>query len=339
VDPLTHTLAGVGLAQAFFRKRLGPRAVPILALASNLPDVDVAVHFTLDPTAVLLRRTFGHSIFLLPLWAALLAWLFRRRHRDLSWRLLFGVCLLGAVVHVFFDLVNSFGVVLLWPFSDARPELAIIFIIDFILTGLLLAPLLVCAPRALRGRLPALSRLSLAAVGAYVVFCGALRFVAGRELSRELERESAAAGRLEAAVAERPPPIEFSYVFPEPLGPHRWRGVARRGGEYGVYLIRPLSGGIERRKAVRTDAGHPRVEAARATRLGRRLERFFKAPVWRLEGDSEVSVGDLRFRPLALEREAVFVYVFEVGDDGIASEIPRVGRSAESPESPPAEAR
>jgi membrane-bound metal-dependent hydrolase YbcI (DUF457 family) len=325
VDPVTHTLVGVGMAQGLFRKRLGTRAVPILALASNLPDVDVAVHFTLDPAAVLLRRTFGHSIFLLPLWAALLAWLFRRRHRDLPWRALFGACLLGAVVHVCFDLINSFGVVLLWPFSDARPELAIVFIIDLILTGLLLAPLLLCAPRSMRARLGALSRASLAAAGAYVVFCGALRLMAGRELSRELERDGNATG---------PPPVDFSYVFPEPFGPHRWRGVARRGGEYEIYLIRPLSGSIERRQAVRTDAGHPRVEAARATRLGRRLERFFKAPVWRLEGASEVSVRDLRFQPLAFEREAVFVYAFEVGADGVASEVPRVGRSGDSPAPP-----
>jgi membrane-bound metal-dependent hydrolase YbcI (DUF457 family) len=330
VDPVTHTLLGVGMAHAFFRRRLGPRAVTILAVASNLPDVDVAVHFTLDPTAVLLRRTFGHSVLLFPLWAALLAWLFGRRHRDLSRRRLFGVCLLGAAVHVFFDLVNSFGVVLLWPFSDARPELAIIFIIDLILTGVLLAPLLLSSPRAMRARLGSLSRISLAVAAAYVLFCGALRIAAAGELGRELARD-------QPEGAARPVAVDFSYVFPEPFGPHRWRGVARRGDEYRIYLIRPLSGSIERRGEQRTDAGDPRVEAARATRLGRRMERFFKAPVWRIEGESEVSVRDLRFQPLAFEREAVFAYTFDVGKDGVVSEVPRVDRSS-APQEPSAPA-
>ncbi|MBI4715240.1 MAG: hypothetical protein HY760_04780 [Nitrospirae bacterium] len=39
-DTVTHTLIGVGLGNAFFRRRIGPPALVILAVASNLPDVD-----------------------------------------------------------------------------------------------------------------------------------------------------------------------------------------------------------------------------------------------------------------------------------------------------------
>ncbi len=73
MDPLTHTLVGVGLANGLFRHRVGPAAVPILAIAANLPDVDTIVHITGDPAALLLRRTFGHSILMAPVWLLLLA--------------------------------------------------------------------------------------------------------------------------------------------------------------------------------------------------------------------------------------------------------------------------
>ncbi len=333
MDPITHTLIGAALGNAFFRRPLGRAAVPVMALASNLPDVDVAVHFTLSPTAVLLRRSFSHSLFTIPALCALLAILMSRAWPGIGRRALFGACLAGALVHVFFDLVNSFGVVLLWPFSGWRPELAMVFIIDFFLTGLLLLPLLACLPRRLRPRLQAASRAGLAAAAAYLILCGAARFQAGRLLA-------------EQSAALEPPP-DFTYVFPEPLGPQRWRGVARQGGAYHVYLLRPFSGGAELALLVGTQRGDPRVERVRGTRLGRRLEWFFKAPVWRVrEGvdaaslgveddlgnppefgaskggagaagaDTVVSVYDLRFTSLVARRPAVFGYSFRLIDAG-----------------------
>src|SRR6266705_2593141 len=161
MDPVPHTLVGIGVANAFFRRRLGREAVPALAVASNLPDLDAIVHLSFDPRALLLRRTFGHSILLLPFWSAGLALVLSRFAPHIGFRRLLGLSLLGAGVHLVFDLVNSFGVVLLWPLSDWRPELAIVFIIDLLLTGLLLAPLLLGAAPRFRGRLAGVSRASL----------------------------------------------------------------------------------------------------------------------------------------------------------------------------------
>src|SRR5437899_2768976 len=204
MDPVTHTLVGVVMANAFFRRRIGPESVPILAIASNLPDLDAVVHLTGDPGAVLMRRTFGHSLFLVPFWAFLLALALRRRYSRPGIRALFALCLLGAAVHLFFDLINSFGVVLLWPFSAWRPELALVFIIDFVLTGLLALPLLLAWARRMRPHLAALSRLSLACVALYLLICGAGRARAATLLAPEARG------------------ADFAYVFPEPLGPQRW---------------------------------------------------------------------------------------------------------------------
>ena len=309
MDPVTHTLVGVGIANAAFRRRVGRASVPVLALASNLPDIDAVVHLTGSPTAVLMRRTFGHSLLLLPFWCLALTWLLRRRFRDVSFGTLLGMVALGAAVHLFFDLINSFGVVLLWPFSGARPELAWVFIIDFVLTGLLVLPLLLCLAPALRPRLALLSRGALVAVALYLAACGAARARAGALLAAaDAARSPVAAG-----------PAEMTYVFPEPLGPERWRGVVRRDGHYDIYLVQPLEGRADLRRTIATDVGDPRVRAARGTPFGRRLEAFFKAPVWQAEGSANpapaeaepppsVLAWDLRFMTLVLDRPAVFQF-------------------------------
>jgi len=313
VDPVTHTLVGVGMANALFRRRVGPESVPILAIASNLPDLDAAVHLTGSPAALLMRRTFGHSLFLVPLWALLLALVLRRFYPRTGLPRLYGLSLLGAGMHLFFDLINSFGVVLLWPFTDWRPELAIVFIIDLVLTGLPALPLILALVPAARPRLVGMSRAALACVALYLGLCGAGRHLAGHALARE-------------AAALDPPP-DFAYVFPEPLGPHRWRGVLRQGDLYRVYLVHSLSGMVELKEEMQTQTGDRRVEEVRQSPFGRRLEAFFKAPVWKVQEEpATVSAYDLRFLSLLLVRRHVFEYTFEVGPAG------QVGRPTWRPE-------
>ena len=311
VDPVTHTLVGVGLGNAFFRRRIGREAVTILAVASNLPDIDALVHFTGDPAAIVLRRTFGHSLFLIPLWAFLLSLIFKRFYPRIPLSTIWGLSLAGAYVHLFFDLVNSFGVVLLWPFSDWRPELGIIFIIDLTLTGLLAAPLILCVIRRLRTHLVLISRISMACVAGYILFCGAGRAVALGNLVEEASR-----------LGIRP---DFQYVFPEPLGPHRWKGVLREGNQYSVFLIHVLENSVEKVDEVHTERGDPAVEKARKTALARRLEWFFKAPVWTVEtnpggdnGAGTVMVFDLRFRSVVLDRKVPFRFEFRLENPDVA---------------------
>jgi inner membrane protein len=315
VDPVTHTLTGVTAANAFFRRRVGPEAVPILAVAANLPDLDASSYFVGGPRALLLRRTFGHSLLLIPIWAAALALILGFLYPRIRWRTRFGLALLGCAMHLFFDLINSFGVVLLWPLSDWRPELAIVFILDFILTGLLAAPLIAAVVKRLRPRLVALSRLSAASVAIYLALCGVSRAMAVRTLA--------------AAAAAHGITPSFACVFPEPLGPHRWRGVVREGDLYHLYLLHEPSGRADPAGKVRSFDGDARVEAAKTSPVGQQLGTFFKAPVWQVKegggpaggarGDpgALVAAYDLRFRTLVLDRKAVFEYVFRVGAGGV----------------------
>lgn len=306
MDPVTHTLLGVAVGEAFFRPRLGRRAVTVSAWAANLPDIDTLVLLTGDPGAVVLRRSFGHSLFLLPLWIAGLAWIFKRKYGDMETRDLVWIIALNCAGHLFFDLINSFGVELFWPFSLMRPELAIIFIVDLALIGFLAAPHLARLKASWRPELPRACQAALVAVAFYL----ALAFSARQYALFLLARETGGQG--------------FSYAFPEPLGASRWRGVVKERDAWKVYLVDAGRGTVSLRRTVPSDEWSPPARAARETPFGRRLESFFKAPVWTAEpkpaGGWTARVYDLRFTSLVLPRPAPFAYEFDVAAGGTAAE-------------------
>jgi inner membrane protein len=309
-------MLGVAMARAGFARRFGRGTTLVLAVASNLPDIDALWAWSGHGDAHLSRRLLTHSVPGLLILGALGATLFHWIYRHLAWRTLFGLCLLAMSVHVFFDLVNSYGVVLFYPFSRARFELAWIFIIDLILLGLLLLPVGL-GPMLKRVLQPArLWQASLLGVALYVAVCGTARWQAVQILDRTMATEDI-----------RP---AMAYVFPEALGPHRFRGVVRESdGRYQVYLIHVLSGAAELRDQFDSDERHPAVQQARASDKGRKLDWFFQAPVWevvapgpqpdedRLSGevDGQFCVAyDLRFSSLVIDRGIPFLYKFHVRD-------------------------
>lgn len=287
MDSLTHTLIGAAIARAL-PEGTGRRALPLLVVASNLPDVDAAWAFMMGGEAVLSRRMLTHSVLGLPALAAAAAFALKPLARGLSRRAAFALSLLAVCVHSALDLLNSYGVVLLYPFDSRRFELAWVFIIDLAFWALLLSP---WALSALGADARKAARGALAALAGYVLLCGAAHARAVR--------------LLEAAE----PAAAFRYVFPEPFGPGAFRGVAREGDEYRIRLLRAREGTAELKRTVTTEERRPEVAALRDSARARRIEWFFKAPVWeRTEGG--VRVYDLRFAPLSVERKTPFTYAF-----------------------------
>ena len=287
MDNLTHTLIGVGLARAGLARTFGRGATLALALGSNLPDVDVLGYLWWGRDAIFHRRMATHSLVTLPLLALAASALLRRPCRELSFARRTALLLLGALLHVAFDLLNSFGVVALYPLRDTRYELAWVFIIDLCLWALLLAPFALERLPRLRSRAERVWRVALAGVALYVAGCGLARARAAEILDERLAADGAAPA--------------FVYLFPEPLGPHRFRGVAREGASYRVYLVHVLAGRVEALESVPTEEGDPLVAAARATPRGRQLEWFYKAPVWHAAPDEHCAFAfDLRFRSAVL---------------------------------------
>lgn len=304
MDPVTHTLLGAAIGESFFRRRFGAKAVVVSLWAANLPDIDALVLLTGDPGAVILRRSFGHSLFLLPLWIAGLTWIFKRKYAEFETGALAWIIAVNCAGHLGFDLINSFGVQLFWPLSLMRPELAIIFIIDLTLAALLIVPHLTRFKDDWEPSLVLASRASLVAVAFYLT----MAFV-GRQLAMgQLERETAGAS--------------FRYAFPEPFGAHRWRGASKEDGAWKLSLIDSSKGTMTPPIVERDDGALDESRAAAQTPFGRRLLTFFKAPVWTVErtteGGATVTVRDLRFESMLLAGPNPFVFQFDVSPTGEA---------------------
>jgi inner membrane protein len=242
VDTLTHALSGALLARATAPEPANGalpvvRRVVVGTLAAAFPDIDFVTGY-LGPVAYLhYHRGVTHSLFLLPLWALLLAWLCAliwRRDRD--WKAYFGVAALGVGIHILGDLITSFGTMIFAPFSDRRVGWATTFIIDLCFSGIIVLGLLLSGIWR-SSRAPAVAALTLLAT--YVGWQALL--------SREaVEFGKAYASRLgwsEARVSAQPrPPI-----------PLNWMVVAEDGERLDYVLLR--LGRTTPRAALPTDAG------------------------------------------------------------------------------------
>lgn len=171
MDPLTHGITGALIGKAFFSgarksnsttaERAIPGAALICMLAALFPDVDVFFdNFVEYKMATLeLHRGWTHSLVLLPVWAILLGaltapvllWVARRRNDSVDApandRTLLSVGAGAALVyaagifsHIVLDLATSFGTMIWSPISNARASWDLVFIIDLMLTGIVLVP-------------------------------------------------------------------------------------------------------------------------------------------------------------------------------------------------------
>ena len=129
MDNLCHTLAGAALGEAGLKTRTA-RAMATLMIASNLPDIDVAV-FATDTLAMSFRRGWTHGVLamgILPVALAAAMWLWdgwrggrtssRAPQVAASFSGLLLLSFIGNWLHVLMDFLNSYGVRLLMPFSE-----------------------------------------------------------------------------------------------------------------------------------------------------------------------------------------------------------------------------
>ena len=143
MDNLTHSLAGALLGQAGLKRKTG-LAMPALIIGANLPDVDAACFAWLDGVEHLaFRRGITHgppALVLLPLLLAAALWGWDRwqakRGKRPEARLpvrfgwLFALAFIGCLSHPALDLMNTYGIRLLEPFSSRWFHGDVLFIID-----------------------------------------------------------------------------------------------------------------------------------------------------------------------------------------------------------------
>jgi membrane-bound metal-dependent hydrolase YbcI (DUF457 family) len=147
MDPITHAFAGSLLGKSYFNDRQGRVGIFAVTLGAVFPDVDTAARFfTDDPLAIIrYHRGFTHSFIGLPVFALGLSgvtrwWLKRRGHLSPSYWALVLAFAVGLASHILLDAVTSYGTCILNPLSNVRVSWDLLFIVDFLFTGILLTP-------------------------------------------------------------------------------------------------------------------------------------------------------------------------------------------------------
>ena len=192
MDNLCHTLAGAALGEAGLKRRTA-LGMGTLLIASNLPDIDVAV-FATDTLAMSFRRGWTHGVLamaVLPpvLTGVMLAW-DRLRSRRSNARELLLLAYLGTWLHVFMDFLNTYGVRLLMPFSERWFYGDALYIVDPLLYLCLGGAVAGARIAALRGKGSPFryARLGLAVGAVYIVLMVGSNLWARSEVRRGLMR-------------------------------------------------------------------------------------------------------------------------------------------------------
>ena len=224
MEPVTHALTSIALGRAGLNK-LTRAATPMLLVSGLIADADWITRF--GGAAAFLRghRTVTHSLLgTMAIVAAVAAifWFAGRLHPRMAVEIFpaVAICGIGAGSHVLLDLLNSYGVELLWPFRAKWFAWDLADTVDFWILFFLLAGLL----------LPELFHLVLEEIGSKPKRHGrqrgaiiGLAFVALVIAGRAFAHERAVA-LLGSRTYRSQTPLVVA-AFPKPSNPLLWSGV------------------------------------------------------------------------------------------------------------------
>jgi len=140
VDPLTHALSGAALARAFPKQPLSTKQLFLIILLAMAPDSDIVLRLISDPVYLQHHRGLTHSLLMLPLWGWLIFSLSSRQVKQNP--VMPKLIALALLLHIFLDVVTTYGTMLFAPVSDKRFSVDLLFIIDPIFSLCLLIPVL-----------------------------------------------------------------------------------------------------------------------------------------------------------------------------------------------------
>jgi len=198
MDPVTHLTSGALAGQALRGKIQSRLVLPFCVLAAWIPDIDNFMG--LGPEAYLLHhRGVTHSIFGALGLALILAGIFRLFSKNFSLGKAFAVAYALILVHIYLDLITSFGTQILAPFTRTRFALSSVFIIDPFLTlpGLLVFVLSLF----LKVRRKQAAVLGLAFMLLYPMACLGVRHVVKVSLADRPARENIGYEKLDVTTA------------------------------------------------------------------------------------------------------------------------------------------
>ncbi|WP_309661519.1 metal-dependent hydrolase [Sphingomonas sp.] len=297
MDNITHSLTGWALGQAGLKMRTR-KGLAVLILGANMPDIDIFFG-RIGWAPLAMHRGFTHGlvgglIVMPPLLAALLLLLDRWQvgrgttfKSGLAMRpgWLLALAYLATLTHPLMDLLTTYSIQLLSPFSNAWFHADALFIIDVWIWLLLGGSIAWSRIREEQGR--PWQRPVQAAIGLVFAYIGLNLLITQR--ADAAARNWAGERRIDAIFAS-PPPVAF------------WRRdlVWREGDCYRRSLFDPLDGGFHAvSSCAATNMNEPLVREA--IRRDPQLRSFLKwsilpqADVRREHCLARVAIGDARY--------------------------------------------
>lgn len=127
MDPITHGVIGLAVAKITGNEISLNDAVTIsIVIGSIFPDIDIVFQKWGDYTYLKNHRGLTHSILGLIVSSVFMSVLLKFIYKGISIYQIFLWFLLGELAHSGFDLLNSYGAKLLWPFCSKKFSLGIL---------------------------------------------------------------------------------------------------------------------------------------------------------------------------------------------------------------------
>ena len=142
MDTVTHGLTGWLVARALpdaWKGEHPETATAVVLLGSVLPDADNAASLLGSESYLRIHRGLSHSLLGISVSSLVVALLFARFGRWKDAKRLYLLALVGQVSHIVLDLLNSYGTQILQPISDARLSLDLLFVVDLLFSGIVVA--------------------------------------------------------------------------------------------------------------------------------------------------------------------------------------------------------
>ncbi len=224
MEPVTHALASIALARAGLNK-ITRAAIPMLLVSGTIADVDWVTRLGGAATFLRGHRTVTDSLVGTAAIVAAVAagsWLIGRKYPRFAVGILPAIliCSAGAGSHLLLDLLNSYGVKLLWPFSEKwyawdLAASADSWILFFLLCGLLLPELF----RLVLEEIGSKPRRNSRRRGAIIGLAFVALIVAGRALAHQR-----ALALLDSRDYRGQVPLQVA-AYPWASNPLQWSGV------------------------------------------------------------------------------------------------------------------
>ena len=323
MDTVTHGLTGWLVARALpdeWKGKHPATATAVVVLGSVLPDADNAVSLLGSERYLRINRGLSHSLLGISVSSLVVALLFARFGKWKDAKRLFLLALVGQGSHIVLDLLNAYGTQILQPFSDARLSLDLLFVVDLLFSGIVVAGIALS-----RGGRAGRARAALVSLAVYV---GIAALLHGRAV--DLVRDAAVRSGVRVVAASALPQLSsvtlpsidrFGFATPVaaspaerglsrsrdaaggravplPAGPFAWNGFVDDGRTFLRAEVDPLAGTLAWKQRELRGADVPAVRAVRGFSDVETYLWFARYPVVHVisdHGRTEVTFYDMRF--------------------------------------------